>query len=164
MVSYVDRIGLCHNFSILWEIYVIRPKWDVRCMRFHFQTMPMTRFWSIDFLIMYFFLLFFKTSIQLYKKSLSFPKFFMRFLFFQFFALIRITVQHLEKTNKYTQRIIIFIKSIRSLIIIVQKSIIYIFSGKFWYKIANKIALSYIMYWKTKQCSHGYRLKIFHIP
>ena len=37
MVPYVDIIGLCPSLAILWEIYVIRHKCNVRWLRFHFK-------------------------------------------------------------------------------------------------------------------------------
>ena len=42
MVSYVDLFGLCHSVAILLGIHVMRPKCDVRWLRFHFTHMLIT--------------------------------------------------------------------------------------------------------------------------
>ena len=42
MVSYVDISGLYHSVAILWEIYVMQRKCNLRRLRFHFKRMLIT--------------------------------------------------------------------------------------------------------------------------
>ena len=42
MVPYVDIICLCHSVAILLYIYVMRQKWHVKWVRFHFKRMLIT--------------------------------------------------------------------------------------------------------------------------
>ena len=42
IVPYVDIIGICHIVAILWEIHVMRHKYHVRWLHFHFERMVIT--------------------------------------------------------------------------------------------------------------------------